>query len=96
MKTKQVPAIVMLIAGFFTCIVSIFQHMEVGQFLKLLFIVLVSFYILGCVIKIILDRNFTETTNQEASEEADKDAIDSEEDAETNAEDISFRKADEN
>jgi mannitol-specific phosphotransferase system IIBC component len=96
MKTKQVPAIVMLIAGFFTCIVSIFQHIEVGQFLEILFVVLVSFYILGCVIKIILDHNFAETENQEASEETDEDAKDNEEDAETKTEDISRKKADEN
>lgn len=96
MKTKQVPAIVMLIAGFFTCIVSIFQHMEVGQFLKILFVVLVSFYILGYVIKIILDRNFMEMRNQEASEETSENANDEEEDAETKTDDISGRKADEN
>lgn len=96
MKTKQVPAIVMLIAGFFTCIVSIFQHMEVGQFLKILFVVLVSFYILGYVIKIILDRNFMEMRNQEASEETSENANDEEEDAETKTDDISSRRADEN
>lgn len=89
MKTKQVPAIVMLTAGFFTCIVSIFQHMEIGLFLKILFLVLVSFYILGCVIQIVIDRNFMETTNQEASEEIDEDAKDNEDDAETKADDIS-------
>ena len=31
MKTKQVPAIVMLTAGFVTCVISIMQHMEFGR-----------------------------------------------------------------
>ena len=58
MKTKQVPAIVMLTAGFVTCVISIMQHMEFGRFLKILLLVLICFYILGCVVKVILDKNF--------------------------------------
>ena len=58
MKTKQVPAIIMLVAGFITCIISIVQHMEFGDFVKTLFIVLICFYILGGIVKIILDKNF--------------------------------------
>lgn len=95
MKTKQVPAIVMLVAGFMTCIVSIFQGLEADKFLKILLIVLVSFYILGGVIKIILDQSFIEAKKKEASEETEEDAKDNEQEAETKTEDISRRKADE-
>lgn len=95
MKTKQVPAIVMLVAGFITCIVSIFQGLEADKFLKILLIVLVSFYILGGVIKIILDQSFIEAKKKEASEETEEDAKDNEQEAETKTEDISRRKADE-
>ena len=49
MKTKQVPAIVMLLAGLLTCVISIVQHMEFGKFVKTLFIVVICFYILGCI-----------------------------------------------
>ncbi len=95
MKTKQVPAIVMLVAGFITCIVSIFQGLEADKFLKILLIVLVSFYILGGVIKIILDQSFIEAKKKEASEETEEDAKDNEQEAETKTEDISRGKANE-
>ncbi len=78
MKTKQVPAIVMLTAGFVTCVISIMQHMEVGRFLKILLLVLICFYILGCVVKVILDKNFApmqeEEEEQEQTEEGEETA----------------------
>lgn len=42
MKTKPIPAIVMLTAGFITCIVAIFQKMELLAFTKTLLLVLIS------------------------------------------------------
>ena len=78
MKTKQVPAIVMLTAGFVTCVISIMQHMEFGRFLKILLLVLICFYILGCVSKVILDKNFApmqeEEEEQEQTEEGEETA----------------------
>ena len=78
MKTKQVPAIVMLTAGFVTCVISIMQHMEFGRFLKILLLVLICFYILGCVAKVILDNNFApiqeEEEEQEQTEEGEETA----------------------
>ena len=65
MKTKQVPAIVMLTAGFVTCVISIMQHMEFGRFLKILLLVLICFYNLGCVAKVILDKNFAPMQEEE-------------------------------
>lgn len=58
MNTKPIPAIVMLSAGFVTCIITIVQHFSVGEFIKILFCVLVGFYLLGCIVKLILDRGF--------------------------------------
>ena len=43
MKTKPIPAIVMLTAGFITCIVAIFQKMELLAFTKTLLLVLIIF-----------------------------------------------------
>lgn len=74
MKTKQVPAIVMLTAGLIVCVISIAQHMEFGEFVTTLFLVLICFYILGCVAKVILDKNFAEGTEEE--NEQDKEAED--------------------
>lgn len=70
MKTKQIPAIIMLIAGLVTSIAAVINHMETVQFLKILVVVLVVFYIIGCVGKVILDRNFKEEVEEEATEEA--------------------------
>lgn len=69
MKTKPIPAIVMLVAGFVTCVISIYTHMELKAFTKTLFWVLVIFYIFGIVIKVILDRNFKEMQDEEVPEE---------------------------
>ncbi len=78
MKTKQVPAIIMLTAGFVTCILSIVQHMEFGRFLKILLLVLICFYILGCVVQIVLDKNFVPM--QEEEEEDNNDGAEEGED----------------
>lgn len=72
MKTKQVPIIITLIAGLVTCIIGFMEQMEMGQFVKIWIIVLVSFYILGCIAKLVLDRNFREEA-EEATEEAAED-----------------------
>ena len=69
MKTKQVPRIITLIAGLSTSIIGFVMQMETGQFVKIWGIVLISFYILGCVAKLVLDHNFKEET-EEATEEA--------------------------
>ena len=43
MKTKPIPAIVMLSAGFVTCIIAIYTHMELMAFTKSLLLVLIVF-----------------------------------------------------
>lgn len=68
MKTKTIPAIIMLTAGLIACIAGIIGHMEVEEFTKMLFIVLIVFYILGCAVKIIIDSNFKEMQEEETTE----------------------------
>ena len=65
MKTKSVPAIVMLSAGFVACVAGICAHMEVADFMKMLLIVL---YLLGGVVKIVLDRNFAGMNDEETTD----------------------------
>lgn len=67
MKTKSVPAIVMLSAGFVACVAGICAHMEVADFMKMLLIVLIVFYLLGGVVKIVLDRNFAGMNDEETT-----------------------------
>lgn len=68
MRTKSVPAIVMLSAGFIACMAGIRAHMEVAGFMKMLLVVLILFYILGCVVKMILDHNFKEAKDEETTD----------------------------
>lgn len=84
MKTKPIPAIVMLIAGFVTCVIAIYTHMELNSFTKTLLSVLIIFYIFGTAIKVILDRNFKEM-EEEASEE-EKTALEDQPEEETDEE----------
>ena len=58
MNTKPIPAIIMLTAGFVTCIVGILQHFSFGTYVKTLFLVLIGFYLLGCIVKLVLDKGF--------------------------------------
>lgn len=60
MKTNWVPAVIMLMAGLIDCIISIYYHLSLWQFTKQLLLVLIIFYVIGCVVKIVLDCNFKE------------------------------------
>ena len=68
MKTNYIPALVMLIAGFINCIISIPLKMELFAFTKRLLIVLVIFYIIGVVIKVIIDMNFNSMDDLQKNE----------------------------
>lgn len=73
MKTKSIPAFIMLLAGAIACIAGIASHLDVAGFVKMLLIVLIVFYFLGCIVKIILDSSFKEedkeTTDGETASE---------------------------
>ena len=51
MKTNGVPAIIMLAAGFIDCVIAILTHMSLWNFTRQLLLVLVLFYVIGCVVK---------------------------------------------
>lgn len=69
MKTKQIPAVIMLSAGFLTCMVAIYQKMEFLPFAKLLLLVMIGFYALGSIIAYVLDKNFKEPEEDNAEPE---------------------------
>lgn len=69
MKRKAIPAIVMLLGGFCSCVIGILNHMDSAAYIKMLFIVLIIFYILGCIVKIIIDKNFPEMADEKETEE---------------------------
>ena len=78
MKTKGIPAVVMLLAGFVTCIIGIVQHMETDVFIKTLLAVLIIFYVLGCIVKLVLDNNFKEMDEPEEEESENTEGSDEE------------------
>lgn len=82
MKTKSIPVILMLVAGAMACVLGFVYHYETTQFFTMVLTVLVVFYLLGCIVKIIIDKNFseTETEAEEVAEEAQetKENIESE------------------
>ncbi|MGN0350448.1 MAG: hypothetical protein ACI4ES_02270 [Roseburia sp.] len=90
MKTKPIPAIIMLIAGFVACVIGICQHMDMELFLKTVLITMLVFLVLGQVVRIILDRNIEkmadpkeeteeENTSDDETEELKKEESDGEE-----------------
>ena len=75
MNTKSLPAFIMLLGGALACILGILNRYETIHFVTMLLIVLIIFYIMGCVIKIVIDKNFQGMDEQvqdeqEESEEA--------------------------
>ncbi len=55
MNTKRIPALVMLLAGAITVLVTYFNHYSLRDMLVALIIVLLIFLFIGAGIKIILD-----------------------------------------
>ena len=79
MNTKSIPAIIMLAAGFVACIVGILQHFSFGMFTKTLLLVLIGFYLLGQILKFVLDKGFRimqDPLSEYAGMEIDEDLID--------------------
>ena len=79
MNTKSIPAIIMLAAGFVACIVGILQHFSFGMITKTLFLVQIGFYLLGHILKFVLDKGFRimqDPLSEYAGMEIDEDLID--------------------
>lgn len=66
MKIKFVPIIMMLSAGLIDCILGIYYHLGMYEFLIQLLIVLVTFYFMGDVIRFLWIK-FMVTMEEEAS-----------------------------
>lgn len=86
MKTKDVPAIVMLLAGLVYCLFGILYKIPLTEFLVQLLVILLIFWIFGGIIKMVLDHFMGEIEVKE--EEEVLEDLDSEgEDVEIDAED---------
>lgn len=82
MKTKSIPAILMLLAGAIACVLGFIYHYETTQFFTMVLTVLIVFYALGCIVKIIINKNFpvgeAEKANTAEETEETKENINSE------------------
>ncbi len=70
MKTRAIPSICMLLAGIIRSIAGIIYGDELKSFMWSLIVVMICFYILGFIVKIVLDRNFKEML-EDAEEQTD-------------------------
>ena len=88
MERKMIPLALMLVAGAICSIVCIVQGYDVFTMLLALFIVLLVFYILGCVIKRVMEafERENEERNKEEGEVIEKDVSD--ENGETTSEGV--------
>lgn len=75
MKRKMIPLILMLAAGAITSIITYLRDFELTTMLWILLFVLIVFYILGLVIKKILDMFDKQIKEQEEKEKADEGAV---------------------
>ena len=71
MNIRPIPAVVSLLAGLITCIISFVQRVDIVVFAKRFVMVCVVFFVIGWGIQLILALNFKEFFgNRKAAEEA--------------------------
>lgn len=71
MKRNYIPAFIMLLAGFITCILGLYYRYGTVRLLLTLFIVLVCFFILGCFVKSLVCHFIPEKTEEEEEDKAE-------------------------
>lgn len=74
MKTKEIPAVIMLLAGMIDCIISIMDNLDLLSFCIRLLIVLLVFYFFGVIVRIVVEINFKNLL--EKNEQADSNTTD--------------------
>lgn len=76
MKTKRIPAMVMLIGGSVTCIVTYFNRYNLEDMLYALIISLIVFYILGLVVEYLFEKFEIGKEEEEETEALDGEIVD--------------------
>lgn len=69
MNTRQLPPVLALVAGFMTCVMSFVQRVDMTVFAKRFIVVTIIFFIIGVVLKIVIDINFKSIAEDEETEE---------------------------
>lgn len=90
MFTRLIPVIMVLIASMITILVSIFNDFEIIFSLKILAIVIILFYIIGNIVKLLVKKILTmdmEVTDSSMQEErAEQDDITAEKSGDSDSE----------
>lgn len=82
MNTKLIPAVLALVAGFITCIMSFVQQVDMAIFARRFVIVCIIFFVIGTVISVIINMNFKDMAIDDAeSPEAESEETPEEEEA---------------
>lgn len=79
MNTKLLPAILALVAGFITCVMSFVQNVDIDIFTKRFIVVCVVFFVIGMIIRIVIDMNFKEMATEDGPEKMEKEESEFEE-----------------
>ena len=69
MKTKKIPAIIMLIGGSVTCIVTYISRYDLEEMLIALVVSLIIFYILGLLVEFLFEKFEIAKEEDEIAEE---------------------------
>ena len=75
MKTKNIPLLIMLFAGAATSIITLWLHYELIISLVVLLAVLCVFYIIGLIVKKVVDSFETAIKEQKIKEDEAKEGI---------------------
>ena len=82
MKTKDVPAIIMLLAGGVYCLFGVIYKIPLMEFLIHLLTILLVFWIFGGIVRMVLDRFMGEIVVKKEEDLEDSEEEDSEEELE--------------
>lgn len=92
MKTKKIPALIMLLGGSVTCVVTYICRYNLEDMLIALIFSLIIFFILGLVIEYLFEKFEIAQEKEEVTEEADGEVVDKTE--EVNSEQLDSELAD--
>lgn len=79
MNTKKIPAVVSLLAGLIALVVTYVRKAEILETLTTLLIVLLSFYVLGSIVKVVIDKIVKDDIEEETDEESELENIETDE-----------------
>ena len=71
MKTKEIPIVIMLIAGLINCILSLNDNLDLLSFCTRLLIVLLVFYFFGVIVRIVVEINFDNLLKNGTNDKSD-------------------------